>query len=138
MQAMKEALKRKMQEHQSGKKPALEVAIGIGKPKPDLEQGQDGMTEGDALEMMDKKKLQEENDLAPESNEDESQELGIEQQEGSKLDQLLGHESSEDQTLQQILQALADRSPTSGRGPMGLAERAAVGAKGKLGMMKKA
>ena len=135
---MKEALKRKMQE-QGSKKPGLEIAIGVGKPKPDLEYAGE-QTEGDAIKEMpiDKKKVIEENDLAPESSEDEGQELGMEQQEGSKLDKLLAHESGEEDLLQQILQAIADRSATSGRGPMGLAERAAQGAKGKLGLMQKA
>jgi hypothetical protein len=124
MDAMKEALKRKMMEHQSGKKPNLEIAIGI--PKPDKEYA-DSNEEGDPL--LDEKRLKEENDLAPESDEDE---MG----EASQMGQLVNHEKGEDDMLRQILAALSDRS-MPGRESNGLAERAAMGAKAKLNGMRK-
>lgn len=131
MDAMKEALKRKMMSAQSGAKPDLAIMIDAGKPVPDQEMvGQ--KTEGDAITPFDKKKLQEENDLAPES--DESMEEG---QEGAKLDALIQHEQGEGDILRQILTALSG-SGSQGREPNGLGERAAVGARAKLqGLMKK-
>lgn len=113
MDAMKEALKRKMLE-----------AKGKGSPVPDQEIAPGGEIEGDAL--VDEKKLKEENDLAPEI-EDEGEDQAM-----------LGAELGEQDLLKQILAALSDRSPTAGRGPNGLAERAAMGARGKLDSMKKA
>lgn len=131
MDAMKEALKRKMMSAQSGAKPDLAIMIDAGKPVPDQEMvGK--KTEGDAITPFDKKKLQEENDLAPES--DESMEEG---QEGGKLDALMQHEQGEGDLLRQILTALSG-SGSQGREPNGLGERAAVGARAKLqGLMKK-
>jgi len=132
MDAMKEALKRKMMSTQSGAKPDLAIMIDAGKPKPDQDYVGD-KTSGDALTPFDKKKLQQENDLAPESDE-----MGMEDQEGSKLDALMEHEKGEGDILRQILTALSD-SGSQGRSPNGLGERAAMGAKAKLqGLMKKA
>lgn len=133
MDAMKEALKRKMMSAQSGAKPDLAIMIDAGKPVPDQEMvGQ--KTEGDAITPFDKKKLREENDLAPESDES-----GLEEgQEGSKLDALVQHEQGEGDLLRKILTALSG-SGSQGREPNGLGERAAVGARAKLqGLMKKA
>jgi hypothetical protein len=116
MDAMKEALKRKMQEGKG--KP-----MGMGMPKPDLEKA-DGQTEGDPF---DEKLMREENDLAPELEGEEPEEK-----------QEMSQELEENDLLRQILAAISDRGNTSGRGPMGLAERAAESAKGKLAGMKKA
>lgn len=125
MDAMKEALKRKMQEHQSGKKPDLEVSIGVGKPQIGAEY-----SEGEGDSLIDEKRLREENDLAPESDEDE---MG----EASQIGELVNQEKGESDILRQILAALSDRS-MPGRESNGLAERAAMGAKAKLQGMKRA
>jgi len=122
MDAYKDALKRKMEEKGGMKKPALEIAIGIGKPQLDQEYA-DGQIEGDAI---DDKKMREENDLAPEANEM----VGLEKEEE-------GMEEEMDPDMhQKILAALADGSEHSGRGPMGLKERAAHGAKQQMLKMK--
>jgi len=119
-----------MNEH-AGQKPGLEIAIGLGKPKPDQEHA-DGQVEGDAMDYMDKKKMQEENDLAPEAHEAEGEMV-----EQSKMDKVLEHEGEEHDMLKQILSALADKGMGGGRPASSLGERAAVGAKAKLGAMMK-
>jgi hypothetical protein len=137
MDAMKAALMNKMDESRMGKKPDLSIKIGMGKPVPDMEQAGD-QSAGDPMSSMhDHKKLLEENDLAPESNEHELDEQNMEMGEGSKLDQLMQSEKGEEGMMRQILSALADRS-MPGRGSNGLAERAALGAKDKLKSMGQA
>jgi len=118
MDAMKEALKRKMQD----KKPMLEIAIGLGKPVPDQDYA-NGQIEGDAI---DSKKLQEEEGLAPEI-EDEG-----------KLHELAEEEMMEGEMphKEMILKALSDGADHKGRTAMGLRERVADKAKAGLHDLK--
>ena len=113
MDAMKDALKRKMMTAKQGGPVVDQEIVGA-------------KVEGDPMDMQ---RIKDENEMAPEV-EDEG-EIEGEQQE-------IAAEGSEQDLLRQILAALSDRGMTGARAPNGLAERAAMGAKSKLGIMNKA
>lgn len=113
MDAMKDALKRKMMTAKQGG-PVIDQEVAGKK------------IEGDAI---DTTRIQQENEMAPEV-EDEAQ--------GEDEQAEMNVETEENALLKQILAALSDRGMTGARAPSGLAERAAIGAKAKLGMMNKA
>lgn len=109
MDAMKEALKRKMLEMKGAKGDAPMLSIEIGK---DGDAGLHG--QGDAAKSDDEK---DESDLAPD--------LEKHPDAGQDQEQIL-----------QILAALADHDAGAGREANGLQERAAIGAKDKLAQLK--
>lgn len=133
MDALKEALKRKL----GGKKPGMEIEIEMeGKPVPDQEFA-DGKMQGDAIT---EAKEKEEGGLAPDLENYQGKVGEKELAEEGQFNQIAEEEGKEGQVdeamMQKILGAIGDRG-MQGRGPMGLAERAAMGAKGKLAEMKK-